>query len=331
MLIGMLRAEWHEDGHVGWLYQNREPIGCLRLVRDWHEPGERRPRAAWVVEWMDASSPIMQRGLVELDAQPATSDARMAELSERAGKVVAAGPLPTPPAFGIASTGMATSSELRDRIELTSHALQEAEGRLGVAARRDDEHASMHVAIALTEVLSWVRALDEVMTYAWNEHLSSEVREAASRSADAFIARQGKGPSAVIQAFAVRQRARQPYPDWTLVLVGRGVYIARAELQGLRWLASKLLHFGPLPAMELRHWRAGEPPRWKWRRADDIFPRLMKEQQESQRADYDEHLAGRDVIGSLNLATVLIETEHLFFRLLREAEAGREITRSGLA
>jgi hypothetical protein len=97
--------------------------------------------------------------------------------------------------------------------------------------------------------------------------------------------------------------------------------LPRVELLGLRWLAGKMLHFGPLPAVELRHWREGAEPRWKWRASDEIFDPREPEIRRSQRPAYDQALAGRDVLGTFNLTMVLIETEHLFFRLIRAANA----------
>ncbi|MEA2898693.1 MAG: hypothetical protein QOJ84_4308, partial [Bradyrhizobium sp.] len=85
------------------------------------------------------------------------------------------------------------------------------------------------------------------------------------------------------------------------------------------WLAGKLLHHGPLPIAELRHWRAGAEPRWKFRSAEEIFPAFLGERSPPQRALYEDCLAGKDVLGSLNVTGALIETEFLFLRLLRES------------
>jgi hypothetical protein len=93
-------------------------------------------------------------------------------------------------------------------------------------------------------------------------------------------------------------------------------YIPRAELQGWRWLAGKLLHHGPLSAVERQQWRAGEDPRWKWRTADDIFPPSRPEERHAQRAEYTRTLAGKDVVGSLNFFTPLRAVESLFLPLL---------------
>jgi hypothetical protein len=243
----------------------------------------------------------------------------MADLSEKAMRVAEAGPPPTPAGFAIASTGKGSTAELRDRIELTSHALQAAEARLNGAARREDEHAAVLIAIALTETLMWVRTLDDVMNDAWQRDLPSSVREAASQRVDEYVARRPHLADAMRPVREQRRRTGEPYSDWTQLLIGKGLFVPRAKLKGLRWVAGKLLHFGPLPAIELRHWRAGAAPRWKWRDADEIFPPALPERHEAQRMDYQRHLAGRDVLGSLNLTIMLIELEHLVLALLREA------------
>ena len=50
--------------------------------------------------------------------------------------------------------------ETHRRVELLSLAIQEASGRLRAAALRSEDWAPYQVVIALTESLSWIRALD---------------------------------------------------------------------------------------------------------------------------------------------------------------------------
>ncbi len=157
------------------------------------------------------------------------------------------------------------------------------------------------------------------MSYTWQTYLPAETREAASRDVDDRIVKGQVVGDMVESAFVERQRTGQPHPDWIMPLVGRGLGLSRTELQGLRWLAGKMLHFGPLAATEMRQWRAGEEPRCKWRSSEAIYPPDLLEQRPGQRALYDKHLAGRDVVGTLNLTGMLIEIEHEFFRLVRRA------------
>ena len=90
----------------------------------------------------------------------------------------------------------------------------------------------------------------------------------------------------------------------------------REELRGFRWLAGKLLHHGPLSAVELVQWRTGAEPRWKWRTSDDIFSPPRPEQRASQRQDYDRVVAGKDVVGGLRFNDLAYSVESLFLPLL---------------
>jgi hypothetical protein len=141
-----------------------------------------------------------------------------------------------------------------------------------------------------------------------------------SQQVDAAIARPGVQPGLIADASAKRRQTSEPYDDWTIALLVRSVYLPRDELRGLRWLAGALLHRGPLSTVELRQWRAGEAPRWKWRVADDIVPLTRRPGErggdKEDRQAYERVIAGRDVLGSLNLFTVLVEMEHLFLSLL---------------
>lgn len=49
-------------------------------------------------------------------------------------------------------------------------------------------------------------------------------------------------------------------------------------------------------------------------------PPTENEQRPKQRAYYERHLSGRDVLGTVVLSDILIEAEHLFGRLLRESD-----------
>jgi hypothetical protein len=263
---------------------------------------------------------VMQRALVELDATPAQSEKRMATLTERAREVIEAGPPAETARFGEAKTGLRTRAEIRDLVELTSYAVQEASGRVVDAAMSDHDYAVMRVNTAALEAVGWLRALDELMqTVVWQQQLTPAVRKRVSNEVDQQISR-----PEVIDAVRVEAAANRcsdgSYTYWTDALLSKGVWLPRRDMQAFRWLAGKLLHHGPLSAVELHHWRVGEKPRWKWRHADSIFTPSLGEERPKQRQAYSEKLAGRDVAGTIEFARVLIEMEHLFYRLLRESE-----------
>jgi hypothetical protein len=238
----MRDARWTSDGRVAWLTDDDGLVGSVRLVDDWYEPGEHKPVTAWVVDFMHEAESAMQRALIEIGGEPAAGEERMAELSELGHAVATAGPPPIPSAFGIATTGTASTEELHDRIELTSYALQEAEGRLGEAARLHDEHSGKRVAVCLTETLSWLRSVDYLMTYTWTERVSEAAREEVSRRVDRVLEGNDSAAQFFAEARGRRQLSGEPYQDWTVPLVDCGIALHRGELQGLRWLAGKLLH-----------------------------------------------------------------------------------------
>jgi hypothetical protein len=320
---GAIEAETETEARIS---------GRLVIADDWYEPGELEPRRAWVVEWVDPDdeTPMMHRALVELGGAPAEEESRREELVAKAEAVIAQGKPPQPAGFGFAATGSETRTELFERVKLTIYAVDVASGRVGSAARRKDEHAANALSVALVEMMAWLRGLDELLTHIWQHVLTDAVRERASQATDESLGRRKEPPPRELVAeIEARERNGSPYEDWTFALLAKGAYFSRNELNGLRWLAGKLLHFGPLPAAELRHWRAGAGPRWKWRAADELFFSNLKEQRPIQRAAYEKHLRGRDIVGTVSLITTLIEAEYLFYRLLRDSDEEQGLTWAG--
>jgi hypothetical protein len=175
--------------------------------------------------------------------------------------------------------------------------------------------------IALTESLSWVRALDDALNHIWRK-LPEDARREITVRIDEALERPGWDPNFV--AWARSTRSDRGYSDWTIGLIVRRAGIPRDELQAMRWLAGKMLHFGPLPAVELKQWRQGEEPRWKWRKSADIFPTTRGERGSDDRQAYDEHLAGRDLIGTFNLFDALYSAEFLVWELMGRPERNGE-------
>jgi hypothetical protein len=306
--------------------------GTLVIADDWFEPGELEPRRAWVVEWIDPDdkTPMMHRALVELGGAPAEEESRREELVAKAEAVIAQGQPPQPAGFGFAATGSETRAELFESVKLTIYAVDTASGRVGRATRRKDEHAANALSVALVEMMAWLRGFDELMTHIWQHVLTAAIRERASQATDESLGRRKEPPpSELIAEITARERNGTPFEDWTFALLAKGAYLSRNELQGLRWLAGKLLHFGPLPAAELRHWRAGAGPRWKWRAADEIFTSTLEEQRPNQRVAYEKYLRGQDIAGTVSLITTLIEAEYLFYRLLRDSDEEQGLTWAG--
>jgi hypothetical protein len=337
--MGLMRLDWpmperEEAGRATEPKANAEAriSGTVVITDDWFEPGELEPRRAWVVEWIDPDDeiPMMHRALVELGGAPAEEESRREELIAKADAVIAQGQPPQPAGFGFAATGSETRAELFERVKLTFYAVDDASGRVGSAARRTDDAAANALSVALVEMTAWLRGLDELMSHIWQHALTVAVRERASQATDESLnQRKEPPPGELVAEITARERNGNPYKDWTFALLAKGAYLSRDELQGLRWLAGKLLHFGPLPAAELRHWRAGAGPRWKWRAADELFPLTLEEQRPTQRAAYEKHLRGQDIVGTVSFITTLIEAEFLFYRLLRDSDEEEGLTWAG--
>jgi hypothetical protein len=295
-------------------------IGKLRHRDDWFLAGSRAPEQAWVVEWRSRRPGWhFEQALVELGSETAADARRRADLVARA-KVLIVGPAQARPGpFAIPSTDLGSSQGLRNRIEAISHALQSAEHRLGEAAKITEEWGGISVLVALSDALAWLRVLDEVLRFTWRRVVDPELREAESQRIDAGLAARRELPDFAEEAFAGRERTGAPYVEWTLLLIDRGLAFSPADLQGLRWVAGKMLHYGPLPVLELRQRNQGGPPHWTWRQAQVIFPPASRERSARQRGFYEDHLAGRTMLSSFNLTFMLIEMELLFFGLIRKS------------
>ncbi|HEY3492024.1 MAG TPA: hypothetical protein VGK43_03670, partial [Solirubrobacterales bacterium] len=158
-----------------------------------------------------------------------------------------------------------------------------------------------------------------VLTYTWKREIHPAVRESASRDIDAAIARRTEMPSFVREAHVERGRSGEPYADWPLLLLDRALAVSPEQLQGLRWLAGKMLHFGPLPAVGLQQARAGSRPHWTWLAASEIFPDVAKDRRRDQRRAYEATLSGKPMMQTFRLTMMLIEMEHLFFGMVRRS------------
>jgi len=239
----VIEISWRASpgGRIADVHEDQGFIGFVRMANDWFDPDDLQQHVAWVVEWMAPGIEVMQRGLVELGGVPASTMDREQELGAKARAVLAAGPPKEPEAFGFGPTGFETQDELRELIQLTSFALQAAEARLFDAVRRSDEHAVAYINISAVELAGWVRALDYLMTSIWRERISNDDREQISLAVDAALARPGITSGIISDAQSRRARTGDPYDDWTIALLSKGVFLPRRGPDGLemaRWKAS---------------------------------------------------------------------------------------------
>lgn len=315
-----LVAAWGSDGTNATLRDEEDDLwATLKLVDDWYLPGSREPSRAWVVEWFDRSGdePRMAETRLDISAEPALDEDAMAGLSELGAAVARKAAPAEPEPFGQPETGLVQGPEVHQRIKLISRAIQQAEGRLGDAARITEPWGGQRVLIALTEAVSWIRALDDAMNHLWRG-VSDELRADITARIDAALKRPGWNSNFV--AWAESERGDAGYDDWTLGLLVRSTGLPREDLRGMRWLAGKLLHFGPLPAVQLEQWREGVSPRWKWRASKEIFPAKRGERKSHDRLAYDRYLAGHDLVGTFNFFDALLATEFLAWDLTGRPE-----------
>lgn len=316
-------AEWDASGTRATLYREEDWIGTVRCRDDWFLNQSQLPEPAWVVEWRsERPGWHFEQALVELGAGAADDDGRRADLVRRATALIEKPPELGPKPFAIPATDRDSAEGLRNRIEAISHALQSAEHRLDEAARIKEEWAGMRVLMALSEALAWLRTLDEVLGWTWRHAVDPTLREAESQRIDEALERRRELPDFAKVAVDERRRSGDPYEDWTLLLMDRGLALSPGDLGGLRWPAGKMLHYRPLPVVELRQANQGSQPRWSWRPASEIFPPLPGERSRRQKEVYEAHLAGRTMLSKFKLTLMLIEMEILFFGLIRRSATG---------
>lgn len=295
----------------------------LRIsIERWHECGDRVGASSWVVSFtvMDEGGPVAHiRRLEPGPADLAADVERRTKLTLRALEVADLGPT-EPPRPVVFEFGEPDELLIR-QIEMLHTGCGQAIGRVNEATRDHSPWASVRFHQTLTEALLWIRLIDDVLRQAWRA-ADPAARELVSQRTDQWLARlldaepARAGASAALRAYAQRVDDREPYRDWATAAIGHGADTSKEDLDAFRWLAGKLLHLAPRPVVELAQWRPGVEPRWKWRGAEAILPKAQdKERHWPNRAAYERRLAGRDVVGSLNLTMTLIEAQHMFVRL----------------
>jgi hypothetical protein len=323
-----IRTEWDDEGtRAVLLDDNGSLLGWIRR-EEWFEDGSRTPQLTWVLAYALDGEQVMSgigtRRRLDPGSDPAADETQRAELETRALELLDEGP--PPDSETRIPTKILTPNSREDRlhrIDLGIQGWSDASGRLHRAAQREEEWALDVIGMAMTELLAWTRLLDDMFSAAWRRGFSDEIREEMSSRADEQLRRAAdsypKPPqSRPFLDLYQREKDGKPYDDWAAAMAGyHGGAAVRGDLQAFRWLAGKLLHVGPRPVVELRHLQIGGQPRWKWIEADRIVPR--KQDRDRDRADYERHLQGRDVLGSLTWIDTWIEAQFFVIRLYKEA------------
>lgn len=320
----MHKARWNEHGRLVVLLDEDGRYFARAELKDWWPIGAAEPESRWVVSFTvgvgeTSGVPTLYERDVKFAGVSLHEASARVSLEAQAREVIASGPLPAPKP--VVPTRHAANSP-RGRMELvklTIRGWEEASRRLDHAARRINDPAGDQVRIAVTDLLAWTRLADEIFAQTW-KNIPGRKREEASLEADRCISTvfdlSSDDRLGLFDAAETRRSTGKPYEDWSHVVIPSDV--VREELQGLRWLAGKLLHLGPRPAVHLVQWRAGQKPRWQWRKSEEIVPDVLLERDErqEQREHYDRDLAGVDVVGSLEFMSTLVHAERTFLRLL---------------
>lgn len=325
-----MNALWADDGLSAVLVDDVGNYTGRLLVNRWYEPGDQTPRLAWVAEYLDDRE-LLSVFVADADAIP--DESGRGGLLSAARTAIAQGP-PT------LATPDLPASDFGDELDLLFMAWGDAHQRLRSAAERTDEHAREHIYVALTELVSWTCTIDDVLQAVW-KGFSPAFREAKSVEVDQAVARvisrnkqQAKehcqpyveGPAGIFDAYRARRLSGKSYAYWSQLLALKHVDLDPRFLSGLKWIRGKFVHRGVLHAVDLRQWRPGVEPRWKWLPSSQTGQGAHGSDK-MKMENYDAVVAGKDVLGSLGLTGELLDTVWLFTALNAEHSAASAASR----
>src|SRR5439155_7884446 len=168
-----------------------------------------------------------------------------------------------------------------------------------------------------------IYAVDSSFTVLWRslshakrEEISRKTDEQARKAAEHNAIRLPSFDVATNPAFAGyvrRSKDGQPYRHWSEVMLA-GVF-QEHFFQAIGWVRGQLVHAATSAPMDLRQYRAGAEPRWKWRESADWARGRVDD---AGRRTYDQVLATHDVVGLLgHLTSLFVEARYLLPRSAR--------------
>jgi len=305
------KARWSDDGLTALLTDEKGSWLAHLRVEQWHADQQLSHELAWVASWLDpeTESPTLLSAAVERPALAADTPARRRELIAGAAKAMAAPPgVPAP--FAAPAPTPRDADEWATHLELQLDCWSAAFDELMEACRDTGPAADYLRYRRLTQSLEWAYAIDCALGVLWNSLPGAE-RERASRITDEHARKaaahnaMGELPFEVetdpaFAGYIRRLEDSQPYSHWGELMLA-GIFQARF-FQALSWVRGQLVHAATAAPMDLRQFRAGAEPRWKWRESE-FFSRGRPT--DVGRRAYDWVLAGRDVIGLLSHLTEL--------------------------
>jgi hypothetical protein len=169
--------------------------------------------------------------------------------------------------------------------------------------------------------------MDNSLDLLWRM-LPVTVREQASLRTDARARKAAEHNAVGALAFNIetdqafvgyvrRRQDYQPYSQWAEVLLA-GIFQAKF-FQAVSWVGGQLIHAATSVPMDLRQFRPGTEPRWKWHESERF---ARGRPRDTGRRAYDQLLAGHDVVGLLgHLSSVFFDGGLELRRDLRSAES----------
>lgn len=321
-------ARWSDDG-LNALLQGRDGSWLAHLrVEQWYGDQQLEAELAWVASWLDPEheTPTMLSAAIERPAMTADTPVRRRKLIEGALAVMA-DPPEVPAPFAAPAPTPRDADEWAAHVELQLSCWDEAFGELMQACSQTGPAADYGRYRTLTQALEWAYSMDCSLGVLWQtlpgeerEQMSLETDERARKAAEHNAA--GRLPFDVetdpaFAGYVRRLRDRQPYSHWGEVMLA-GIFQARF-FQALSWVRGQLIHAATSAPMDLRQFRPGAEPRWKWRESES-FARGRPD--DPGRRVYDRMLAGHDVVGLLgHLTEVFFEAQMHLRNRLREGSA----------
>jgi hypothetical protein len=326
---GDVKATWREDGLLAVLRASEDEWLAHLSVEQWYEDQQREPAIAWVVSWLDPVpvEPTMLSAAIEIPALTADDAKRRQYLIERALAAMDASPV-TPAPFAVPAPTPEDADQWSAHLNLQLASWERAFGELLEATKTDDSGGELGRYRSLAQTLDWTYALDSSLGMLW-KRLSGDIRERRSLETDARAHAAAAHNAAVdanfdlendpaFAAYVRRQRDHQPYEQWSDVLLA-GAF-QRQFFLAIQWVRGQLIHAATSAPMDLRQFRPGAEPRWKWRESGNF---ARGRTGDAGCRAYDDVLAGHDVTGFLSHLSDVLRSGALDLEtLVRTASAG---------
>lgn len=326
-----VQASWSDDG-LNAVIQSTEGSWIAHLrVEQWYADQQVEAELAWVASWLDpdAEKPTMLSAAIERPALTADDIERRRDLVQLALAVIDHPP-ETPVPFAAPAPTPEGADEWAQHLGLQHGCWEEAFDELMEACKDMGRAGEFKRYRTLTQALDWAYAMDNSLSLLWRS-LPEEVREEASLETDERARKAAERNAAGMLPFNVetdpafagyvrRLRDHQPYTHWGEVMLA-GIFQAQF-FQALSWVRGQLIHAATSAPMDLRQFRPGAEPRWKWR-GSGLFARGRS--RDPGRRLYDRLLAEHDVVGLLShLGAVFFKAEMELRRRIPSIEGAAE-------